>query len=50
MREQKLSQITISRVATLKQQVINLQGGNRCSNLRLVGLPGGSERVTQWAF
>ncbi len=50
MREQKLSQITIRRVAALDQQVMNLQDRNKCSNLRLVGLPDGSERMTQWAF
>ncbi len=50
MREQKFSQITIRRVATLEQQVVNLQGGNRCSNLRLVGLPDGSEKDDPLGF
>ncbi|RXN12117.1 LINE-1 type transposase domain-containing 1 [Labeo rohita] len=32
------------RVATLEQQVVDLQDRDRCSNLRLVGLPDGSEK------
>ncbi len=44
MREQKVVANHDRRVATLKQQVVDLQDRNRRSNLRLVGLPEGSEK------
>ncbi len=38
------------RVAALEQQVVDLQYRNRCSNLRLVGLPEGSENDDPMGF
>ncbi len=37
-------------VAALEQQVVDLQDHNRCSNLRLVGLPEGSEKDDPMGF
>ncbi len=50
MREQKVVADHDRRVAALEKQVVDLQDRNRRSNLRLVGLPEGSEKDDPMGF